>query len=487
MPSFRVLPVVLLAAVVAFWGGRVHGEIGHLQGEMTGEVSTTSVILQSRLTAPEVEKNGDVPGVEGVARFEIAVDPEFTNAQETPWLRAKAETDCIVKTKVTGLEPNRRYYYRLVFGADEEHVERGPARTFRTHADCETAVRKSFVVVTGMNYHSFHFGRRNKPETAYQGSDKHLGYPALVSMLDLEPDFFVGTGDNVYYDHPPKDAAAKTATAMRKKWHEQFVQPRYVDFFARVPTYWEKDDHDHRYNDNDNTGDREPSSELGIRIFREQVPVVDPADPEAVTYRTYRTNKLLQIWLVENRDYRSPNRSPDGPEKTIWGAEQREWLKRTLLESDAAVKVIVSPTPMVGPDDAYKKDNHTNLGGFRHEGTAFFEWAKENGFLEKGLYFACGDRHWQYHAIHPLGFEEFSSGALVDANSRLGRAPGDPKSTDPEAKIKHLYRSKEPSGGFLNVVVEPGAEAKTAAAHFNFYDENGVLLYSASKTVPVGE
>jgi alkaline phosphatase D len=217
------------------------------------------------------------------------------------------------------------------------------------------------------------------------------------------------------------------------------------------------------------------------------VPVVDPADPEAVTYRTFRPNKLLQIWLVENRDYRSPNRSPDGPEKTIWGARQRQWLKRTLLESGAAVKVLISPTPMVGPDDSYKKDNHTNLGGFRHEGTAFFEWAKENGFLEKGLYFTCGDRHWQYHAIHPSGFEEFSCGALVDANSRMGVPPGGKKSTDPEAKIKHVYRSKEPSGGFLNVVVEPGADAKTAAAHFNFYDENGVLLYSASKTVPVDD
>ena len=485
MPSSRQLLIPLIAAVALLSATRVSAEIAHLQGEMAGEVSTTSAILQSRLTAPKLGKNGGVPGAEGVARFEIADDPDFTNPRSTPWLRAEPETDYIVKTKVSSLEPNRRYYYRLVFGPDEEHVGRGPARTFRTHPDRNTPARTSFVVVTGMNFHSFHFGRPKKPEIAYQGADKHLGYPALATMLKLDLDFFVGTGDNVYYDHPPK-TAAKTPAAMRKKWHEQFVQPRYIELFARVPTYWEKDDHDHRYNDNDNTGDREPSSELGIHIFREQVPVVDPADPEAVTYRTFRVNKLLQIWLVENRDYRSPNRSPDGPEKTIWGTKQREWLKRTLLESDAAVKVLVSPTPMVGPDDSYKKDNHTNLGGFRHEGSAFFQWAKENGFLDKGLYLACGDRHWQYHAVHPSGFEEFSCGALVDANSRMGVPPGGKKSTDPEAKIKHLYRSKEPSGGFLNVVVEPGTDAKTAGVDFNFFDENGELLYSASKTVPVG-
>jgi S-DNA-T family DNA segregation ATPase FtsK/SpoIIIE len=32
---------------------------------------------------------------------------------------------------------------------------------------------------------------------------------------------------------------------------------------------------------------------------------------------------------------------------------------------------------MVGPDDAYKIDNHTNHKGFRHEGRAFFDWVKK--------------------------------------------------------------------------------------------------------------
>ena len=56
---------------------------------------------------------------------------------------------------------------------------------------------------------------------------------------------------------------------------------------------------------------------------------------------------------------------PDGPTKTIWGAEQLAWLKSSLLESDATFKLLVSPTPMVGPDDLRKTDNHTNIGGFR--------------------------------------------------------------------------------------------------------------------------
>jgi len=148
------------------------------------------------------------------------------------------------------------------------------------------------------------------------------------------------------------------------------------------------------------------------------------------------------------------------------------------MASDATFKFIVSPTPMVGPDDAYKTDNHTNPEGFRYEGDQFFKWLGENDFLNKNLYLVCGDRHWQYHAVHPSGFEEFSTGALVDANSRAGRLAGDPKSSDPDGKIKQLYvqgTKEQASGGFLMIKVERVEEQPVAS--FLFYDEKGSLLY----------
>jgi len=338
----------------------------------------------------------------------------------------------------------------------------------------------SFVVVTGMNYGKFHFGVDSTGERAYQGRDKYLGYPALKTILELDPDFFVGTGDNVYYDSP-KEGRATTRMELRQKWHEQFVQPRFNTLFASVPTYWEKDDHDHRFNDCDTTGDRLPTSELGIEVFLEQLPVIDPRETEPRTYRTHQINRLLQIWLVEGRDYRSPNDKIDGPDKTLWGKEQKDWLKQTLLASDAVFKILISPTPMVGPDDGYKSDNHANYKGFKHEGDEFFRWLRENGFLNKNFYIVCGDRHWQYHSVHPLGFEEFSCGALVDANSRLGRKPGDPESTDPGATITQVYSQEERSGGFLKVVVKPGIDARQDSIIFTYNDEKGVVLYVSSK------
>lgn len=454
-------------------------QVFHAQGEMTGEVTQTSVILQSRLTSVAELRDDDVAGMPGVARFELSERDDFRSTRTTDWLKAEPENDFIVKVKVDGLKPATQYYYRLIFGTDRDAVQKGKTCSFRTLQGREGTDKVSFVVVTGMNYMSFHYGKvANGKRTgvgAYRGEDNHLGFPALASILKMKPDFFVGTGDNVYYDSHD-DREATELKDLRRKWHEQFVQPRFVELFRHVPTYWEKDDHDHRYNDCDCKGDRAPLSELGIRTFREQVPIVDPLDPKAKTYRTYRVNRHLQVWLVEGRDYRSPNKMLDGPDKTLWGAEQIAWLKRTLLESDATWKLLISPTPMVGPDDAYKIDNHTNHKGFRHEGRAFFNWIKEQQLNEQGFHVICGDRHWQYHAVDPTGIEEFSSGALVDSNSRLGRDPGDPKSTDPDATIKQLHSQTEASGGFLKVTVHDDGSIR-----FEFFDENGKSLYHTVK------
>jgi len=452
----------------------------HLQGEMAGEATTQSVILQSRLTADAIAPDGDVPGHPGWGRFEISTDTTFRNSRFTSWQEAVPESDFLIKSQVEGLDPDTRYHYRLVYGTGKEDARPGPTRTFRTLAGRGTSRGISFVVTTGMNYAFFQNGPKGDGKKAYTGADKAQGFPALASMLARDPDFFVGTGDNIYYDHPVQTRAT-TIPEMRKKWHEQFVQPRFVELFAKVPTYWEKDDHDHRYNDNDNTGSKLPLSDTGIAIFREQVPIVPPGDDQSPTYRTHRISREVQIWLLEGRDYRSPNRSPDGPDKTIWGKQQKQWLKETLLGSDATFKFIITPTPMVGPDGKGKKDNHTNIGGFRHEGNAFFAWARENGFLEKGLYLICGDRHWQYQSIHPSGFEEYSCGALVDANSRMGVSPGTRNSTDPEGRVKQPYTSREPSGGFLEVKVSPARGDQPALTEFNFLDEHGKLLHEVKR------
>jgi alkaline phosphatase/alkaline phosphatase D len=459
------------------------------QGILVGEVTPHSAVVQVRLTKTDRLVERDLPGMAGVVEFSLQPFARPDAKPVTRVVRATEEYDFIARTVFQKLRPGVRYICTTKIGKNKEPLTPGPAAEFKTLPGPEQARRVKFVVVTGMNYAKFHGDDRidreqhkieNNTELPkpYAGIDKHLGYPSLASILKQNPDFFVGTGDNVYYDTPDKPRA-ETIPQLRQKWHEQFVQPRYRDLFSKVPTYWMIDDHDYRIDDGDNTGDHDPSPEVGRRMMLEQLPLAAHEDENVLTYRTHRVSRDLQIWFPENRMYRSPNAMEDGPKKTIWGENQKAWLKKTLSESDAKFKLLISPTPMVGPDDLRKTDNHCDVGGFQHEQKEFFDFLHETGLDKKHFYLVCGDRHWQYHSIHPSGIEEFSCGALVDANSRLGRKPGDPESTDPEGLIKQPYYQDPRSGGFL--VIEVGNVRDNPTLTFRWHDENGKVLHKHTK------
>ncbi len=457
-------------------------------GIMVGELTPTSALVQVRLTRTDRLVDRDVPGAPGYVEFVLR--PQSGGRSIQKFTRATEDHDFIARVSFEDLTPGTEYVCTTNIGPNMKQFGAGPVATFKTLQGAGGTDPAKLVVVTGMNYAKFHgddridreIHRRDNntdlPEP-YKGPDKHLGYPSLESILKIKPDFFVGTGDNVYYD-TPKIPRAETVTELRQKWHEQFVQPRYRDLFAAVPTYWMIDDHDYRIDDGDNTGDHDPSPAVGRYMMLEQLPVAPANDADALTYRTRRVTRDLQVWFPENRMYRSPNAMPDGPSKSIWGGKQKSWLKSTLAESDATFKLLISPNPMVGPDDARKFDNHTNINGFQHERDEFFAWLNETG-IAKNFYVVCGDRHWQYHSIHPAGIEEFSCGALVDANSRPGRRPGDPESTDPKGLVKQPYWQTTPSGGFLLIEVASAKGDRPASLTFKFHDERGLVLHEHQK------
>ncbi|MCA9174502.1 MAG: alkaline phosphatase D family protein, partial [Planctomycetales bacterium] len=354
-------------------------------GIMIGEVTSTTALAQVRLSSSDELVDGDLPGADGVVEFSLhKLDASGEQPVAVQLVSAKAEHDYIARAEFRDLEPGTRYRCRSLIGLDRSQVVPGPMGEFRTYGGASAAEETRLVVVTGMNYAKFHGDQRidraqhvvennrELPE-AYAGADKALGYPGLAAIRKLQPDFFIGTGDNVYYD-TPDTPRAEQVSELRKKWHEQFVQPRYRDLFWIVPTYWEIDDHDYRIDDGDNSGDYDPTPEVGRRMMLEQLPIGGMEDAETLTYRTHRISRDLQIWLVENRMYRSNNADPDGPKKSIWGAKQKKWLQDTLKASDATFKLLIWPTPMVGPDDLRKTDNHTNINGFRHERDEFFKW-----------------------------------------------------------------------------------------------------------------
>lgn len=360
---------------------------------------------------------GAVPGARGVARVHYKTETD-TGFKSTAWQRVDPKADYTTQFRLSDLLPGSQYVVRIESGVTIRGEHRFLDGSFRTAPSADTITPVTFTVTTGQRY----------PDR-----DSEDGFKIYAEMMKIDTDFFVHTGDILYYDQ-----LAKTRDLAHWHWQRIYGMQSLVDFHKNVTSYFEKDDHDTLMNDAWPTMETHFMGDFtfddGLEIFRQQVPMGEK------TYRTVRWGRDLQIWLVEGRDFRSANPDPDGPDKTIWGKEQMDWFKRTVQESDATFKVLISPTPVVGPDRDNKEDNHANEG-FAYEGNLLREFIAS----QDNMVVACGDRHWQYVSVDLThGVKEYSSGPASDKHAGGWKN----EMLRPEHKYLNVI------GGFLAITVE---------------------------------
>jgi len=380
---------------------------------------------------------GAVPGARGVVRVHYKSGTE-TEFKSTPWQKVNSKADYTTQFRLTDLLPGSQYVVRIESGVSISGEHRFLDGSFRTAPSADSIAPVTFTVITGQRY----------PDR-----DSQDGFKIYGQMLKLDPDFFVHTGDILYYDQ-----LAKTPALANWHWQRIYGMNSLVEFHKNVSSYFEKDDHDTLMNDSWPTMETAFMGEMtfkdGLRIFREQVPMGEK------TYRTIRWGKDLQIWLVEGRDFRDANDMVDGPWKSIWGVEQWAWFTSTVEASDATFKVLISPTPVVGPDRDNKADNHANIG-FAYEGNLLREFIASH----KNMVVACGDRHWQYVSVDSThGVKEYSSGPASDKHA--GGWKND--MIRPEHKYLNVI------GGYLAITVERQAGKPVLTARH--YGVDGQVL-----------
>lgn len=362
---------------------------------------------------------GAVPGVQGEVRI-LYRPTQQTSWQSTAWLEVEPERDFTKQLRLVDLSPSTKYELKVEARAPgSQQVASTLDGRFKTAPLPDDPARVVFAVTTGQAY----------PHQDAPGG----GFKMYPSIVELDPSFFVHTGDIVYYDH-----WAKSIELARWGWARMYSLPTNLTFHRQVPSYFMKDDHDTWFNDSWPTLDirlmGDFTFEQGQTVFLEQVPMGD------LTYRTFRWGQDVQIWLVEGRDYRSPNSDPDGPNKTIWGPEQLAWFRETVQESDATFRILISPTPLVGPVPDNKIDNHANAA-FANEGQALREFISQ----QDNMIVICGDRHWQYISVdNETGLREYASGPASDEHA--GGWSND------DYRPQHRYLNV--IGGFLAVTAE---------------------------------
>ncbi len=439
-----VLLIQPLNATEIFLGG----------GAKAGEVTHGTAIVHARLTStPGQNDSGLIPGREGQARVRYSTDEKIVDSKTTEWSQAEAVKDHSIQFLLQGLTPAQRYFYTIEMRENESGtIFKSAIHSFITAPAAEQRAPVMFHLTTCQDIHG---------ESTYR------------PMAEQRPDFCISAGDTVYYDG---QGLARNVPQAWQAYQKMFGLPAMKDYYQHVGSYFMKDDHDYRFNDSDPymkgkwVGEKQAdpgaryaetkggkkldvawlTHEEGIQVFKQVLPMGEK------TYRTFRWGQGVQVWMVENRDFRSPNDMPDGPEKSIWGKEQREWLMKTLLESDADHRILVSPNPIMGPDRLMKGDNHANLNGFWHEAQMFLDWIKEKEL--KNVILMCGDRHWQYHSIdrrNGRSTHEFSCG---------------PTSDDHTQAVPPLYEGLErpyaaSRGGFLSIRYQPNDRTLTISHH----------------------
>jgi alkaline phosphatase D len=212
-------------------------------------------------------------------------------------------------------------------------------------------------------------------------------------------------------------------------------------YLRRASVYAIWDDHEVR---NDFAGPTERLMEPGRRAFIDYFPIQPPREEPGRLYRRFRWGALLEVFILDTRQYRSPNTELDGPAKTMLGATQRRWLVDAVTGSTAVWKVVVSSVPLSVPTGGRAHDSWSNASargvpeehgtGFAVERDAILRALRQRGV--KNLVVLATDVHYaeliRHHPTPEWSFHEFIAGPL-SAN------PGKPRPLDAALTPRSLW------------------------------------------------
>jgi alkaline phosphatase D len=306
------------------------------------------------------------------------------------------------------------------------------------------------------------------------------GYPIFRAMARLRAHFFLFVGDTIYADRrcdgpgvvPGADFVATSLREFRERHRYNREDAAVQEFFRTTPVFAIWDDHEVR---NDFAGPTEPLMVTGRRAFLEYWPLMPPAEEPTRMYRKFRWGRLLEVFILDTRQYRSPNTQPDGPGKTMLGAPQRRWLVENVATSTALWKVVVSSVSLAIPTGRpERRDSWSNASiyglpqpgaGFATERDAILRSLRERG--TRNLVFIVADVHHaeliQHRPAPDFVFHELVAGPL---SASLGR----PRPLDAGLNPRSLFAV----GGVNNfgeVTVEP------SGLTVRFVDEAGTVLH----------
>ncbi len=325
------------------------------QGIQIGDVMQGRAIIWSRADQPSR------------MMVEYAFNPEFTNAITVRGPYAMEDTDYTVRQDLVDLPDGKDVYVKVWF-------------------EDLTNARSKSEPVTGHfrtigKHDSIHFVWGG--DVAGQGwgiNESFGGMKIYEAMRQVQPQFFLNSGDNVYSDGPipatqlaengqiwtnlvtPEvSKVAETLTEFRGRYKYNLLDTNLRRFNAEVPQIWQWDDHEVANNWSDSK-DLSKDTRYTVKdvpllvaraskAFHEYAPLRphDAEESERV-YRKISYGKLLDVFVLDMRSYRGPNtsnlQSQPSAVTAFLGDTQVAWLEQEMKNSNAVWKVIAADMPI---------------------------------------------------------------------------------------------------------------------------------------------
>jgi alkaline phosphatase D len=305
---------------------------------------------------------------------------------------ARADDDYVTQLRMSGLKPGTRYAYRVLVDGRRERTG-----TFATQRLWQFREEPPDLALAfgSCAYVNDDFSRPGGP----WGGD----FGIFDSIAAARPDLMLWLGDNVYFREPEWTSLE----GMSARYRAYRALPAAAKLWTATSHLAVWDDHDYGPNDSDTSFVGKGNAE---RAFRRYWPNPTFGLPDASGIFGMVTLGDVDLFLLDNRFHRFPNKYPDTPEKAMFGPRQFEWLKQALVSSRATFRIVVA-----GGQFWNRANRFEAFHNYPAEQKALADWLVEQKI--PGVLFLSGDRHfgglWRVDRPGTYPLYEFTSSPLT--------------------------------------------------------------------------
>jgi alkaline phosphatase D len=335
-------------------------------GVASGDPASDGVVLWTRL-APDPLNGGGMGNAPVEAEWLVARDEGMKDVVRSGTSSALPELAHSVHVDVSGLEPDREYWYRFRAGGAESAV--GRTRTVPARDVMPRALR--FAFASCQNYaHGYYTAHAN------------LAREDLHAVLFLGDYIYEGNARGTIVRDYAKRGWSFGLADYRDRYAQYKTDKDLQAAHAAFPWVVTWDDHEVENNYAGGIDKEDPRNKAalaeraaGYQAFYEHMPVrvPRPQGPDLKLYRSLAYGGLATFFVLDTRQYRSPEvplcrdaeQTRSGycpasvdPTRTMLGVDQRGWLVSGLRDSTSPWNVVAQSVRFAQQDSSPEPGKH---------------------------------------------------------------------------------------------------------------------------------